>query len=188
MDSVCEPVVSIQRAVAANALEGHLGWGVLIHPEFVLTPAPFPWLDDPTLRLEVLLVSAQRDGPGYVERISPSGIDVAALDGSPEGAVALVQLAQRSNHQHFESRLDVDQLFEQLAGQTDVWTALEAIGAIPLGRRDLPVPAVLGPVVEWEVTLRAKLVTTHVIDLATPRWPFCPKILPWCDCPGQWWR
>jgi hypothetical protein len=188
MDSRSEPVVSIQRAAAPNALEGHLGWGVLVDPEVVLVPGPLPWLEDTTIRLEVLLASAQWDGLGFVERIGPRSVEVAAINGSPEGAVGLIELAHRSHHKHFESTVRVERLFEQFAVQTDVWTALETIDAVPRGIRERPVTAVLGVVVEWETTRRERLVTArHWIDPGAPRWPFCPKWIPGCMPGGPQW-
>lgn len=188
MAESCEPVVSIQRATAADPVAGHLAWGALVDRDAVVVPGPLDWLDQADGRLDVLLASAQFKGPGLVERIAPTGIQVLGLDSNPAGAVALVRLMHPSRHRPNQTVVDSGRLTDQIQRTGDVWSALEAEGAVPPGIRDLPVGEVLGPVNDWEVEIRANLVTTTLYR--TPgevsiNWCW---ISPRCHCPPPWWR
>jgi hypothetical protein len=187
----CEAVVSIQLATAPDALTGFLAWGALIDRDRVATPGPLDWLRDPTVRFHVLLASARRDGAGVVERLEVERAEILGLAGNPDGAAAVLHLAQpsRQHKPDVGAGISAADIATAIGGQPDVWTALEAVGGVPRGLRDLPVDRVLGPVVEWERITREGLVTTDLSatpDDAGIRWCClfyrCP-----CDCPGQWW-
>jgi hypothetical protein len=190
MPDSCEAVVSIQLATAPDAVSGFLGWGALIDQNRVITSGPLDWLRDPTVRFNVLLASARRGGPGVVERLEVEHAEIVGLSTNPDGAAAVLHLAQPSAHKHIVSAaISADDIATALRTEPDVWTALEAVGAVPAGLLQLPVDRVLGPVEEWERIKRENLVTSNLSP--TPgdagfhvccMFFACP-----CDCPGPWW-
>jgi hypothetical protein len=191
MAEPCEPVVSIQRLTAADTITGHLAWGVLMDSDLVLTPGPLDWLRDPTVQFEVLLASARRNGPGVVERIKAEQAEVFGLQANPDGAVAVLRLAQPSQHKPFRgAAYDAREFGERLAGAPSVWEALETVGDVPGGLLDLPVDRVLGPVNEWELIRRRDLVRINLSptpDEVGIKWCCIFRRCP-CDlCQGRWW-
>lgn len=182
----CPAVVSIQLATARDALDGHLAWGELIGPDLVVVPAPLDWLDAGA-PLEVLLVSAAVRGPGLVERIKPAEITTFGLEANPAVATAAVRLAHPSRHMPAGGTVDTAALEARLATDPDLWTALESLGGVRRGIRDLPKVEVLGPVVQWETEIRRGLVKTTVYRLPHEiiiNWClFSPR----CGCTGPWW-
>jgi len=186
------PVVSVQRVAAGDAVARHLAWGALVDADVVVAPTPAAWLLDPEVTFEVLLASSRRTGPGVTERLPVRQAALAGLQGSPDGAIAVLRLAHPSAHRPFTGAGDVDDLARRLAEAEDVWAALEEAGAVPRGVRNLPVEAVLGPVAAWEREHRARLVRNALVE--TPgqlAYSLCCWLLPVCcrglESPGPWW-
>ncbi|MGI5380438.1 hypothetical protein ACQEV2_40655 [Streptomyces sp. CA-251387] len=187
MTKLCQPVVSIQRADLSDPVSGHLSWGVLIAQNLVAAPGPLEWLYDEKIPLEVLLASARRNSPGFVERIKPEGADVMGLEDHAEGTTAVLRLAQPSAHRSATDEFRKEEFEMLLSASPDMWAALEGAGGVPTGIRELPKEQVLGPVREWEASLRRDLVrdrTRRTVGEVT--WVWCP-LSPKCGCPGQWW-
>lgn len=183
----CEPVVSIQRVGAADAVDGHLSWGVLVEPDLVVAPGPLDWVRDDAVSWEVLLASANSGNrPGFVERIRLERVEVLGFDAHPEGAAAALRLTQPSRHRPVGAAFDSEAFRDGLAGSPDVWAALEGCRAVPPGIRDR-VPAQILPVVDaWEDTLRRRLVRTRGFqDPGAISVQWC-KIFKTCDCSDRW--
>jgi hypothetical protein len=188
----CEPVVTIQRRSAADLIEGHLSWGVLIDRDRVLVPAPLDWLQDPDIDFEVLLASARQGGRGLVERIAVTRADVRGVKDGEEQAFAILTLAYESRHTAVRgTAYDPETLTSRLADSPDVWTALEEVGEVPPGVRDYPVAQVLEPVMRWEAIKRREIVRYRLEpspDDASLNWCCLFHICTRChECPGHWW-
>lgn len=190
----CEStVVSVQRVTAVNAVEGHLAWGVLFDRDRVAVPGPLAWLHDVTVRFEVLLASARRDGRGAVERIAVDRAEVFGLRDYVEGAVAVLQLTRPA--QHGDSRIGVveeEAFAARVAEHHDIWRALEESGAVSPELRERR-RQVLEQVVSWEEIARRDLVrdrlSTSPGDVSVSG--FCCLIRacppPCAGCGDPWW-
>src|SRR5947209_2174956 len=124
----CDPVVSIQRSDAPDAVAGHLAWGRLMNRRLVACPGPLDVLSAASVPLVVLLASADLSGPGTVERIAIERADVLGLQEAPAGSVALLRLAYASRHKPQPRRVDQINLERKISSSPDIWTALEETG------------------------------------------------------------
>lgn len=182
----CEPIVSIQLANISDPVDGHRSFGVLMAPDTVVVPGPTDWLDD-TTSFEALLATAERDGPGTVERIKVGSATVLGLDTAPGGGVGIMTLTHPAQHEPTVRITDTQAFETALGADPDLWTALETAGAIPPGIRGLPANAVLGPVRDWEQAHRATWpIRNFPHDPGTISVRWC-KIIRTCDCAGRWW-
>ncbi|MDQ3276335.1 MAG: hypothetical protein M3Q39_15250 [Actinomycetota bacterium] len=156
----------------------------------VAVPGPLDWLRDPDVTFEVLIASKRNQGPGVVERIRVRAAEVFGLESNPDGSVALLRLERPSEHRPNAEILDTDKAEAALAANPDLWMVLEETGGLPAGIRELPVDAVLGPIVEWERERRAKLVRVRLgnpsdtVALRCCFWSGCQRCR---KCPGNWW-
>ena len=187
----CEPIVSIQRVPATDAVSGHISWGALVAPDLVVVPGPV----GPVLEagpFEVLLASASPLGAattGSVERLRPRFAEAVGTPTSPDGAILALWLSHRSQHMPSGRALDAEELAATVDEESDLWTALEALGAVPDGIRELSPSQVLETVDTWERATWREIVTVTPLLLATGgevaiRW--C-RWRP-CNCPGPWWN
>jgi len=184
---VCEPVVSVQRTGVSDAVEGHIAWGALMSQDLVAVPGPLDWLRDDSLLFEVLVASARQDEPGFVERIRPEKVTILGVTDRPEAAAAVFRLTHPTRHQPAVKSFHRRDFEAVLASDPDVWTALEAVRAVPAGIQDFPRDQILGPVRDWEAVLRRDLVRDHSRGTVGELGSLWCSFVPWCDCPGRWW-
>jgi len=192
MAARCEPLlVSIQRVAAADAVDGHLSWAVLLDRDRVAVPGPLHWLHDPAQRFEALLVSRRVSGRGVIERVAVQRADLIGVREHPGSAMAVLQLARAADHRsRYAGRFDPEVMHARLAEGADAWTVLEELGAVPSDVRTRPVAAALGPVVTWEQALRRELVRDRMWAIGDPHSNLCC----WLGCgpcdpcpPDPWW-
>jgi hypothetical protein len=190
MSGPCVGVVSIQRDGAGDAVDRHLSWGMLVDADAVIVPAPLDWLRDPDVTFQVLIASARRTGPGLVERIQVRSATTIGLAAQPDGAAAMLRLAQPSAHRPFAEGFDSAAIEAALGADPDVWTALEITGVLPADVRTFPVSEVLGPVSIWERDRRENLVRDRIDTPGGVIGILCCWIIRCnrCEtCAGPWW-
>lgn len=184
-------VVSIQRSAAANAVDGHLASGALIDRDRVVVPGPLGWLDDPALRVEVLVASALQDDTGVVERIGIDQVDVIGVQDRPDEAIAVLDLLHPAQHRAtYSAAFEAQALTDLVVGGRAVWPALRELRIVPDVLQGRPLREALQAVVVWEGTLRLNLVRSR--EFVTPDTFGINVCCLWAcfEChPGQpWWR